>query len=136
VTSKGYQCKLRLFTKLSRLSEEMAALSAEQLLDDEQALARLQNLVEQRAEVMAEIDRLPPGPDGRESAALDAAAENHLRREIEAAEKQNEIIENTVKAVLDCLKERTKKLREGKQSQRAYAGRTLSAEGSFIDKRR
>ncbi len=61
MTSKGYQCKLRLFTKLSRLSEEMAALSAEQLLDDEQALARLQNLVEQRAEVMAEIDRLPPG---------------------------------------------------------------------------
>lgn len=136
MTSGLYQHKLDLFQRLGGLSEEMAALSVDQLLNDDQAFARLQRLMQEREEVMAEIDQVTAQIETGKSIVLDEEMESLLRHKAEAVKKNNEAIENTVKAVLAGLRERAKKLREGKQSQRAYAGRISSAEGSFIDKRR
>lgn len=136
MTSGLYQHKLDLFQRLGGLSEEMAALSVDQLLNDDQAFARLQRLMQEREEVMAEIDQVTAQIETGKSIVLDEEMESLLRHKAEAVKKNNEAIENTVKAVLVGLRERAKKLREGKQSQRAYAGRISSAEGSFIDKRR
>ncbi len=135
MTSALYERKLKLFKELNRLSKEMASFSVEQLLNDEEALARLRTLVQERSQIMAEIDQLTAAVS-RKAIVFDGEAKRVLRREGEAARKQQVIVENIVLVVLDALKERTKKLREGKQSQRAYAGRIPSTEGSFIDERR
>lgn len=131
-----YLQKLALFQRLGGLSREMTSLSAKQLFNDDQALTTLQKLMQEREQVMAAIDKVNSQIESDESIVPDRKTESLLQSEAGTIEKHNENIEKTVKAVLADLKEEAKKLREGKQSHRAYAGRGTSAEGSFIDKRR
>lgn len=134
-----YREKLALFEELNRLSLEMSSISHERLLNDDQAMDSFYKLVERREQLMVRIDELSlkiskiEAEDTRDSVL---ELQRSLREHGEAIEESNKMIESTVKTALQALKKKAKKLQEGKQTHRAYAGRAVSIEGAFIDKRR
>ena len=131
-----YQRKLELFQRLGGLSEKMAAMSVQELLDNDESFAALEKLMEERQEIMAAVDELNAQLGEETAADYGEEMAARLRAEADRIEALNDSIESTVKAVLVQLKERTKKIREGKHTHRAYTGKGRSAEGSFIDQRR
>lgn len=136
-----YEQQLELFHELGQLSAEMAAFTSEQLIDEEGATELFQGLLQQRETIMKEIDRLTTQIQQLEKVegnSLESIGhlQTALRAEAAKIEAHNQILEAVVKTALDELRERTKKVQEGRHSHRAYEARVPASEGSFIDKRR
>lgn len=135
-----YQQKLALFQKLGQVSNKMAGFTADELVTDDEVLELIEKLLVSRTEIMGQIDEISTQISLVEGEKAQDPSFEPLQRAIQEVaagiEAPNEIIERTVKISLENLRERTKKLQDGKQSNRAYAGRISASEGSFIDKRR
>lgn len=132
------QKKAELVAELGRLSTSLLQFSVEQLVQEEEAAQQFAGLMDQRQEVMEQIDRLDAqlgqagGAEGDELQELKEEMLAGLRR----IEAETEQVEGLIKGALAQLKGQARKIQTGKQSNRAYIGAVPSVEGSFIDKRR
>lgn len=134
-----YQQKLNLFRQLGKLSTAMAEFAPLQLIGDDEMGDKFFKLLDERTVLMGEIDELTEEIQSLDNQGADEEVEllkRALQEEMMGIQDTNEVVETLVKRSLDQLREETKKLQSGKQSNRAYIGRVPSAEGSFIDKRR
>lgn len=134
-----YEQKLALFQQLSNITDEIVALPCESLVNDDEALSEIQKLLESREHAMEKIEQVSSEIRGFSGETLDKPVLNlqkTIRKEILKIEQQNKSVEETVKSSLAELRRRTKKAQDGRQTNRAYAGRITDKEGSFIDKRR
>lgn len=134
-----YQRKLDLFKQLSKLSASMAEFVPDQLVGDDGPGEEFFKLLDERTVIMSSIDELNEeiqSLDGQGAEKEVEPLKRALQEEMLSIQGQNAVIEAVVKSSLEQLREETKKLKSGKQSNRAYIGRVRSAEGSFIDKRR
>ncbi|MDI9414117.1 MAG: hypothetical protein QM401_11200 [Bacillota bacterium] len=137
-----YQEKLVLFQELNKVTDEIVALPCEKLVEDDDALEKIQKSLETRQDIMDKIEEVSlkirdfskeiSDPPGHSVLILQKA----LQEEIRKIQAQNKNVEGTVKKSLVELRQRTKKAQDGRQTNRAYAGRITDSEGSFIDKRR
>ncbi|WP_461361278.1 hypothetical protein [Candidatus Darwinibacter acetoxidans] len=135
MTEELYQKKLDLFRQLRKLTEEIGGLTAEQLVNEDQAHERLLKLLGEREGLMEQIDRLDLqlAECGEEEAAQ--AVQDALRGEMLQIQEHNARVENALQSGLAQLRQEAKRIKEGRQSQRAYFGGS-SAEGAFIDTKR
>jgi len=135
-----YQRKLNLFQQLGKLSASMAEFSPEQLISDDEAGEGFLRLLDERAAIIGQIDdltkRMESLDEDEEIQEEVGLLKRALQEEIMRLQEQNEVIEAVAKRSLHQLREETRKLQSGKQSNRAYIGRVGNTEGSFIDKRR
>ena len=134
-----YQRKLDLFRQLGRLSASMAEFAPDQLIGDDGVGEDFFQLFDERTTIIGQIDELTKEIQSHEDAGVDQEVgllKRALQEEMMKLQGQNEVVETVVKRSLDRLRDETRKLQSGKQSNRAYIGRARSAEGSFIDKRR
>lgn len=134
-----YQRKLDLFKQLSKLSASMAEFVPDRLIEDDALGEEFFKLLDERTVIMSSIDELNEEIqclDGQGAEKEVEPLKRALQEEMLSIQGQNAVIEAVVKSSLEQLREETKKLKSGKQSNRAYIGRVRSAEGSFIDKRR
>ncbi len=136
--SELYQRKLDLFRGLGKISAKMAEFAPLQLAGDDEVGEKFFKLLDERTVLIGKIDDLTleiESLDEKTGEGVDLL-KRALQEEIACIQDLNEIVENLVKKSLDQLRDETRKLQSGKQSNRAYIGRVRSAEGSFIDKRR
>lgn len=138
-----YHQKLAFFKNLSGLTDTMVKYTAQELHNDDVAVRRFVNLLEERNSIMDKIDLLDAkiieAAEGRKKQEADdtlAILNRDLQATMVKMQSQNELIEQIVMENLAQIREEAKKLQDGKQSNRAYIGRVPSTEGSFIDKRR
>lgn len=134
-----YQRKLKLFRQLGKLSTSMAGFAPDQLIGDDEVGGSFFKLFDERTVLIGEINDLTTQIQSYEDAGADQEVEllkRALQEEVVKLQDQNEAIETVVKRSLDDLRQESRKLQSGKQSNRAYIGRVRSAEGFFIDKRR
>lgn len=134
-----YKQKLALFQELGQITDEIATLPCERLVDDDDALKNIQDSLESRQNIMKEIEQISLKIRGFSDEALDQSMlslREAIHEEILKIEQQNKDVEKTVKLSLAELRRRTKKAQDGRHTNRAYAGRITDREGSFIDKRR
>ncbi len=116
----------------------MAEFAPLQLAGDDEVGEKFFKLLDERTVLIGKIDDLTleiESLDEKTGEGVDLL-KRALQEEIACIQDLNEIVENLVKKSLDQLRDETRKLQSGKQSNRAYIGRVRSAEGSFIDKRR
>lgn len=134
-----YRQKLDLFQKLVELTDAMLEYTADQLYSDNPAAEQFTKLLAKRTSLINQIDGLDTKIEGTASEngqELLTSLRYELGVKMRKLQCQNERLEQVVKNSLEQLREQGQKLQEGKQSNRAYIGRRLSTEGSFIDKRR
>lgn len=134
-----YQRKLDLFRQLGKLSASMAEFAPDQLIADDEVGEDFFKLLDERTVIIGQIDELTKQIQSHEEEGAVQEVEMlkcALQEEMIKLQGHNEAVETVVKRSLEQLREETRKLQSGKQSNRAYIGRVRSAEGSFIDKRR
>lgn len=135
-----YQKKLVLFEGLALISATMAKYTVDELIDEDGAAEDFKSLLQQREGLMARVDQLE-----QEIAVLEGQTNldsscNDLKGSLKEAalrvEALNIAIEAIVKEAVSELRSRTRRVREGRQSSRAYDNRVPSSEGAYVDKRR
>lgn len=137
-----YEQKLSLFRKLGKVSEAMTGFSPHDLAKDDEAGDQFLSLLDERMAIMGKIDVIShqilsqAGEKDQEESEQVRLLKRALQEEMERIQAANQVVEAMVKNSLHQLREQARKLQEGRQSNRAYAGRAPNIEGSFIDKRR
>lgn len=133
-----YQKKYELFQELAKITEKMAQFTTESLVKEEGTIEEFQSLLQQRETLMNQVDQLGSESSGLDLNQVERARELQTSIQAEALkiQKYNESIEAVAKTALSQLREKTKKVQEGRQSSKAYDGRLPMSEGAFIDKRR
>lgn len=129
-----YERKLALLRQLKELTNQALAFTPEELVQDDHAHERVLQLLAEREGLMASIDQL----DRELAQGIAKAAEAHkeaLRAELLQIQEQNARLEEVFQKSLAQLREQTRKIQDGRQSQRAYFSRP-SPEGAFIDTKR
>lgn len=123
---------------MGQISGEMATFTSERLIDEEGAAEEFQDLLQLRETIMGEVDQLTSEIKKLENGTAPKFEDlaRAIRAEGAKIETYNQTIEAVVKTAIDELREKTKKVQEGRQSNRAYDTRIPAGEGAFIDKRR
>lgn len=133
-----YEQKLNLFQKLAKLSEKLAGFSSDDLVGENTSLEELETFLLQREKLIAKINVI----DGEINKSKDIpdkkviCFKKSLAEIGEIIKKSDAKAELAIKEGLSQLRQKTKKIREGKQSSRAYSPSGDAGEGVFVDKRR
>lgn len=134
MVAEFYEQKLFLFHELNQVTDQMLKFSVAELVNDDNTEERFAELLTKRAELMQQIDELDAQFKG--SSVEENPWREKLQAEMIKLQGKNERLEQVVQGSLQHLRQEARKLKEGKQSQKAYLGRVASSEGAFIDKRR
>ncbi len=134
-----YQEKLRLFKSLEILSRQCTTITVDYTKVADTGITRLQALLDERAQVIAEIDALD-----RQIAAVDVVEKDKSRLSQLRAEivRVAERIQRMDARLQKILERETGMLREAVQNEqrqqrfaRTYQRRSEAGEGFFVDKR-
>jgi len=114
-----------LYEKLLALAEAELRHCQTANWDDDVAVEQLNSLLEQRSQVIQQIDALEPTPGSDADRAI-------LERIILTDQETNKILEKLKQQYADQLK----RLKKGKQTTRAYNSPDTQIEGYFIDRKK
>lgn len=129
-----YQKKLGLCRQLRQVTEDMVQLQPDKLVNEDRASEQMLRLLAERDGIIEQIDELDLELVGRDEAGTDGLRDA-IRAELLKVQELNGQLEQVLQDSLAQLRAEVKKVKDGRQSQRAYFARA-SAEGAFIDKRR
>ncbi|NLM39124.1 MAG: hypothetical protein GX205_03630 [Firmicutes bacterium] len=136
-----YQNKLRLFKNLEILSRQFAAISITPQSENDGGLSRLQALLDERANLMDEIDALDEQiarhADGEQSEPEEVQEiKKELLALVEQIQKMSARLEKELERETGMLREAAHKEQAAQRSARAYEPKVDPGEGVFFDKRR
>jgi len=130
-----YQRKLTLFRQLRQHTAELLQFTPHQLVHEEEPHQRVLQLLDEREQLMKQIDELDLEIAQHGAAGVGEEVKQAILAEMAQLRAQNAQLETVLQSSMAQLREQAKTIQEGRQSQRAYFG-SVSAEGAFIDKRR